>query len=197
MKKSEITTLKNALSELPDIINSIKKPFGELHRVVRAIQGVTDDYEDELDEDTLLFLEAAEDVLTNFHKMHKAHSGMEDELEALCKPETKKSVKETPLGTHAAADFAARVKATMATIPPNDAPAGGWGERKVFIFAIRERMKMEKEAFKIEILKAFQEGKLVLTRFDIPMAAGEAVRKRTEADEINDRGASYHLVGRP
>lgn len=196
---SDAKVIKEFLKDAPGILDSLKKPMADLHYALRALQNVTDDYED-LPGDIQSFLAQAEESVTAYLRANREWDDAKDSLEKMAKaPSVKGKVAAVPeaFGKHGRGeeDFVKRVKAAVAGIPPNDPAKGGWSTHKVFIAHVRD--KVGGKDFDKQLLEANRLGMVVLTRLDLPTAVNpESVRKKVEAGGIKDGNAEFHFIGR-
>lgn len=207
---SDAKVIKDFLKAAPGLIESLKKPMADLHYAIRELQSVTDDYED-LPPDIQEFLDYAENAVNQYLRANRSWDDCRDELEKMSKAPTVKgkTVPKVPEAFGSAGkgeeDFVKRVKAAVASIPKNEPTKGGWSDHKVFIWAVREKLKMDKKEFQTKLLDANRLGLVSLTRFDAPMVlesvvsdkkAREELMRKYREDSINSGGSTFDFIGR-
>lgn len=197
---SDAKVIKDFLKAAPGLIESLKKPMADLHYAIRELQSVTDDYED-LPPDIQEFLDYAENSVNQYLRANRSWDDCRDELEKMSKAPTVKgkTVPKVPEAFGSAGkgeeDFVKRVKAAVASIPPNDPAKGGWSTHKVFIAHVRE--KVGGKDFDKQLINANRLGMVSLTRLDLPTAINpESLRKKVTDGGIRDANSEFHFIGR-
>lgn len=199
---SDAKAFKDAVKKFPGLLEALKKPMAEIHYALRELQQVTDEYEG-LDNDIISFIVNTEEAVSSYLRANRAWPDAAEELEKLAKSKVantkaKLDVKEgfgdAGKGEE---DFAARVKAIVAKVPPGDEKQGSYGPIKVFLWRVRQDLKMDKPTFQRKMVEANRLGLLSLTRFDLPDAIKDKkLLDKIYEDEISDLNSTFHFVNR-
>jgi len=117
-------------------------------------------------------------------------------------------------------EFTASVHSALAAIPPwqqlivtggadHGPVVDSFGESKVFVHAVREKLGMDKQTFATWAMKAHQEGKIEMSRFDLVGAANRPTAYRIMEETISGSpsnpkmgntdtiGATFNFINRP